>query len=197
MNEVWKDIKGFEGIYQISNKGNVRSLSRKQKDKNGKLVTYRGKMLKPVPNSTGYLRVALRKPDTCNFRFVHRLVAEHFVRNPNPAEYEVVNHLDNNFWNNDCSNLEWTTPLGNMQHAKKQGRLARTKEWLSNQRKALEKYDKPVIGYDPLTGKTFVEFNSIQEAGRNGYEASCVCDCCKGKRKTHRGLMWRYAQGVI
>ena len=196
MNEIWKDINGWEGFYQISNKGNVRSLPRQQKDKHGRLVHYSGKLLNPQPNSSGYLRVELKKPGKYARRFVHRLVAEHFVCNPKPEDYAIVNHIDNNFLNNCCTNLEWTTHLGNTQHAKKQGRLARTKEWLFNQRKSLEKYDKPVIGYDYLTGKTFCEFSSIQEAGRNGYEASCICNCCKGKRKTHKGLWWRYADEI-
>lgn len=196
MSEIWKDIHGWEGHYQISNKGGVRSLTRTLKHRNGTLVKHQGKLLKQCPNSKGYLRVNLRKPGKTEIRFVHRLVAEHYVSNPKPDDYAVVNHIDNNFLNNDCSNLEWTTPLGNMQHAKRQGRLARTMEWLTNQRKALEKYDKPVIGYCPITGKTYVEFGSIQEAGRNGYDVSSVCMCCKGRRKTHKGLAWMYADEV-
>lgn len=193
MNEIWKDVQGFEGLYQISNKGNVRSLPRVCADHNGRQVKYHGNLLKPQANSRGYLRVQLKKSGKHECRFVHRLVAEQFVDNPKSGEYTIVNHLDNNFRNNDSSNLEWTTYSGNTQHAKMQGRLARTKEWLSNQRNALKKYDKPVIGFDPLTGKIFVSFDSIQEAGRNGYEASSVCNCCKGIRKTHKGLAWMYA----
>lgn len=196
MSEVWKDITGFEGLYQISNKGNVRSLPRVQTDKNGMPKFYQGKAIKPQPNSRGYLRVVLKMPGKSSVRFVHRLVAEHFVCNSKPEEYTIVNHLDNNFRNNECSNLEWTTHLGNTQHAKKQGRLARTSEWLANQRKSLEKYDRAVIGYDHLTGKTYVEFPSIHEAARNGYTASSICKCCQGKRGLHKGLAWMYAQEV-
>lgn len=182
MSEIWKDIDGWEGLYQISNKGNVRSIAR-------------ARLLKPQPNSSGYLRVELKMHGKSSRRFVHRLVAEHFVSNPKPNEYAIVNHIDSNPLNNSESNLEWTTPLGNTQHAKQKGRLVRTKEWLFNQRKALEKYDRPVIGFDYLTGKTVVEFKSIQEAGRNGYTASSICNCCKGKRQLHKGLAWMYADG--
>lgn len=196
MIETWKDIHGWEGLYQISDKGNVRSLDRTMERKNGRVLVCCGKLLKPQPNSKGYLRVQLKSPGKTSVLFVHRLVAEHFVENPKPEEYEIVNHIDNNFQNNYWFNLEWTTPLGNIQHAKKQGRLDRTKEWLSNQRKALEKYDKPVIGYDPLTGIRWRYFGSIQEADRNGYTASSVCKCCKGKRRLHKGLAWMYAQEV-
>lgn len=196
MKEEWKDIHGWEGLYQISNKGNVRSLERTLVRKNGRVFFHQGNLLKPQPNSRGYLRVLLQMPGKRAVLFVHRLVAKHFVDNPKPEEYAIVNHIDNNFQNNNYSNLEWTTPLGNMQHAKKQGRLDRTKEWLSNQRKGLEKYDRPVIGYDYLTGKTVVAFSSIQEAARNGYTASSVCQCCKGKRGLHKDLAWMYAQEV-
>lgn len=171
----------------------MRSLPRIQADKNGLAKYYPGKILKPTPNSRGYLRVLLKKPGKSAHLFVHRLVAASFVKNPSQSNYNVVNHIDSNFLNNSAANLEWTDHHGNTQHALKNGRLDRTKEWLFNQRKALEKYDKPVIGYDPLTGKTYVEFASIQEAGRNGYEASCICNCCKGKRATHKGLAWQYA----
>lgn len=194
--EVWKDVQGFEGLYQISNKGGVRSLPRVQQDKNGRPVSYCGKVLKPVPNSNGYLRVCLHAPSKTEVLFVHRLVALHFVENHSPGEYTVVNHIDSNYLNNDSTNLEWTTMRGNTQHALKKGRLDRTPEWLSKLRKSSEWQRKPVIGYDPLTGKTFVEFDSIQEAGRNGYYAGSVCNCCNGKLKTHKGLAWKYASEV-
>lgn len=198
MSEIWKDIFGYEGYYQISNTGKVRSLPRTQADKDGRMKSYQGKTLKGKPNSRGYRRVDLKAYGRCETVFVHRLVALHFISNPQPEKYTIVNHIDSNPKNNNATNLEWTDACGNMQHALKKGRLNRTQEWLSKQRKSLAKYDKPVVGYDPLTGKTYVEFSSIQEAGRNGYDASCVCWCCKGIRKTHKGLAWMYAdRGAI
>ncbi len=176
--EIWKNIQGYDGLYQISNKGNVRSAE--------------GRTIKQTPNSCGYLRVQLKVHGKGIKAFVHRLVATHFVANEDPVENTVVNHLDSNPLNNDATNLEWTTPKGNMQHALKKGRLKRTEEWLANMRNSAKRQSKAVVGYDPITGKTFVEFDSIQECGRNGYDPSCVCDCCKGKRKTHKGLAWEY-----
>lgn len=192
MQEVWKDVKGFEKFYQISNFGNVRSKDRYKRNNKGESLL-KGKILKLHPNSKGYLRIMLNDGQVQKYYFIHRLVALHFVDNLNPEINTVVNHLDNNFLNNKADNLEWTTLKGNAQHALKQGRTIRTKEWLENLHKSLEKYCKPVIGYEPLSGKSVVSFNSIQECKRNGYDASCVCDCCKGKRKTHKGLMWKYA----
>ena len=191
--EVWRDIKGYEGIYQISNLGRVRSLNRKRKDKRGRSITYCGKILKQTPNSKGYLRVPLKNGGQKQALFVHRLVALHFVENPKPTEFDVVNHLDSNYLNNRADNLEWTNAVGNMRHAIAKGRMDRTDEWLEHLHEGLKPYFAPVIGYDPKTGMTEKEFESIQEAGRNGFCTASVCCCCKGKRKTHKGLAWKYA----
>ena len=194
--EVWKDIIGFEGAYQVSNKGRVRSLDRKQENAKGNTIRYKGKILKQSPNSSGYLRVELKSKNKFERWFVHRLVAVHFVNNSAPDIYTVVNHLDSNYLNNAADNLEWTTLRGNAQHALLNGRLKRTETWLANLHKSLEKYSKAVIGYEPKTGEMVVVFKSIQECGRCGFDASCVCDCCKGKRKTHKGLAWKYFETV-
>ncbi len=195
--EIWKDIKCYEGVYQVSNYGRVQSLDRVQYDKNGKAVFYKGKILKQSPNSRGYTRVCLRGGKGYEQPFVHRLVAEYFVPNDSPSEFTVVNHKDSNHLNNNADNLEWTTILGNNHHAIANGRMQRTDKWIENLNKSLEKHYKPVIGYDPISGMEVVAFKSIQECGRHGFDASCVCDCCKGKRKTHKGLVWRYADEVV
>ena len=88
--EEWKAIKGYEGIYEVSNLGRVRS-------KNGEIT--------PQPNSTGYLRVQLSKNGEKHRFFVHRLVADSFVVNPNPEVNDVVNHLDCDIHNNSAENL--------------------------------------------------------------------------------------------
>lgn len=195
MNEIWKDIKGFEGIYQISNKGSVRSVDRVQKNKNGVAIHYKGKRIKPNPNSHGYFRVQLKANGKTELLFVHRLVAKHFVENPLPEINNVVNHIDSNPHNNDATNLEWTTLKGNSQHALRAGRLNRTKKWIDNLNRSLARYCKPVVGYDPHTKQIVHTFKSVQDCRWSGFEPSCVCQCCKGERKTHKGLAWRYANG--
>lgn len=194
MIEIWKDIGGFEGFYQVSNNGNIRSVDRVQINSKGVAVHYNGKRMKPIPNSSGYLRVELKSKNKKERWFVHRLVATHFVDNEHPEVNIVVNHIDSNFLNNNAANLEWTTHVGNAQHALKAGRMKRTQKWLDNLHRAQEKSYTPVIGYNPINGETVVFFKSINECGRSGYEASCVCDCCKGKRRTHRGLAWKYGK---
>lgn len=121
MQENWKDIKDFEGSYQVSDLGNVRSLPRRivqQSNGSGYHVQSKpGKILKPQPNSKGYLRVHIG--GKC--RFVHRLVGETFLSNPD--EKPVINHKDGNRLNNSLSNLEWVTRSENTQHAVRTGLL--------------------------------------------------------------------------
>lgn len=188
--EIWKDIIGYEGIYVISNQGRIASLNRVQKDKNGKEKRYNGKMLHLHPNSSGYLRVQLKRDGTIKHHFVHRLVAIHFVENPH-SENIIVNHIDSNYLNNNASNLEWTTYKGNMEHAKANGRLRRTTKWLQNLRESNERNGRSVIGTNIETGET-VCFVCLNDSRMSGFDPACVCDCCQGKRNKHKGYTWRY-----
>lgn len=122
--EIWKDIKNYEDLYQVSNLGNVKSLTRQVTNKQGKLQTYPGKLLKPDVHQTtysNYQRVTLSKQNRTLRQSIHRLVAEAFI--PNPGNKPFVNHLDNTAENNNVENLEWCTHAENMEHAQKQGRL--------------------------------------------------------------------------
>lgn len=178
MNEIWADIKGFESFYQISNYGHVKSLAHNI-------------ILKAHPNSQGYLRVELKVNGKHARHFVHRLVAIYFVDNPNSLP--IVNHLDCNPLNNFAQNLEWTTLKGNSQYAVKFGNSRRTAEWVNNLKKSLDiVMAKPVIGICISTGKE-VLFNALNDTKASGFQPSCVCQCCKGLRSTHKGYKWRYA----
>lgn len=190
--EVWKDIRGYEKIYVVSSHGRVASLNRIQRDKNGREVRYNGRMLIPQPNSNGYLRVQLKHEGKATYYFIHRLVALHFVENPNPDCYSIVNHIDCNHLNNKAENLEWTTTYGNNHHAIKSGRMRRTKEWLQHLRESNEKNGKTVIGTNIVTGET-ISFVCLNDCKSAGFQPSCVCNCCQGTRKTHKGYTWRYA----
>lgn len=134
--ETWKSIKGYEGYYEVSNKGNVRSVQRIRIENNchgGR--TYRrdqGKLLRPTNNGYGYLVIGLRKNGKRKNHYVHRLVAEAFCENPNGKT--VVNHIDRNKRNNDSKNLEWVTTKENVQLAapymrhEKRGKASNTGE---------------------------------------------------------------------
>ena len=112
MNETWKDINGYEGCYQVSNLGRVRSCARAVK-KQWFLKHIRERILKQgVDKKSGYRNVSLRKDGRYNTIRVHRLVAEAFVENPN--KYNTVNHIDCNPANNTAINLEWCTQRYNI-----------------------------------------------------------------------------------
>jgi NUMOD4 motif/HNH endonuclease len=112
--EIWKDIKGYEGLYQISNYGNITNC-RNYSAKTHSNKTKFGKLLKPRPNNCGYLRIGLYKDRKVKFFFIHRLVAQHFISNP--LDKKMVNHIDGNKLNNHFINLEWVTLSENVKHA--------------------------------------------------------------------------------
>lgn len=113
--EIWKDIPGLEGKYQVSNFGNVKSLPRLRKSKGDCLALIQGKLLTPKVNDSGYLTVHLRSDEINKYPTIHRLVAEVFI--PNTENKKTVNHIDGNKLNNNLSNLEWSTHAEQMQHA--------------------------------------------------------------------------------
>jgi len=115
--EIFKNIKDYENLYQISNLGNVLSLAK------GNGNGYKNRLLKQETvknNHTNYKRVTLCKDGKTKRIFVHRLVGEHFISNPKNAP--DINHIDNIGWHNETTNLEWVTKKENMAHSSKQGR---------------------------------------------------------------------------
>ena len=123
MQEQWKDIKGYENIYQVSNLGNVRSVDRYINQKNSKCDKYnhiyKGKILKQFINNAGYCQVQLSYKYKSIPKRVHRLVAETFISNP--KNYKCVNHIDGNKQNNNVNNLEWCTYSHNNSEARRLG----------------------------------------------------------------------------
>lgn len=108
MKEIWKDIQGYEGLYQVSNLGNIKSF-------------YTGKILKGG-NYKGYLRLNLYKNGVKSMVSIHRLVAQTFI--PNPENKPEVNHIDEDTTNNMVSNLEWMTSKENCNHGTRNDRLS-------------------------------------------------------------------------
>lgn len=121
MEEVWKDIKGYERLYQISNFGNVRSLDRVFYQKNPwgfcSTFKYKGRKISPTTNRNGYYYVDLTNRQKRKRFYVHRLVAESFI--PKDCNRPHINHKDLNKKNNNVENLEWCSREENMRHAVK------------------------------------------------------------------------------
>lgn len=168
--ENWKSIAGYEGLYEISDRGNVRSLNFKH--------TGKTKILKFSDSRDGYFRVTFCKEGIRRNMFVHRLVAEAFI--PNTNKLETVNHKDEDKHNNNVSNLEWMSRADNLRYGT---RIKRAADALS----------KPVQKLDKSTGKLLATFPSTQEAERvTGISQSSIAKCCLGKLKSAGGYVWRY-----
>lgn len=119
MKEIWKDIKEYEGLYQISNLGNVKSLERHVKTKNNIISTIPNKILKPLDNGSKYLTVHLRKDGKRKVHYIHRLVAENFI---GEIKDKDINHKDFDTYNNNLNNLEICSRKENIQYSYKRNR---------------------------------------------------------------------------
>lgn len=176
MQEIYKDIKGFEGYYQISNMGNVKSLG-SYNNRKEKILTLENAKSKNIT----YKRVKLHKNKVVTRFLVHRLVALHFI--DNPENKPQVNHIDNNTHNNMYSNLEWCTGSENMKHSMEQGRQDKVTEVAvkamakANRAKAKPKYDA-LIGTN-LNGRMLISYESCRKPnGKPRYKGIFKCLNC-------------------
>jgi hypothetical protein len=187
MVERWKPVTGF-GIYEISDHGNIRSIDRLSRNWVGEFPV-KGTMLRQQHNNRGYRYVRLWKDGSQVKKYVHRLVAEEFI--PNPNNLPQINHLDNNPDNNHVSNLEWCTHEQNMKWSEAQGRAVWSEKAKQNARKGWERMWVPVVGENVITGEV-LRFANLNDTKKSGFQPSCVCNCCKGLRKVHKGYRWSY-----
>lgn len=176
MKEVWKDIKGYESLYQVSNLGRVKSLP-----KNSKNQYSNERILKPYGKENDYCRIILTKNKKKKSYYIHRLVAETFLSNP--YQYEVVNHKDENKHNNNAHNLEWCSTYYNQIYGTKNIRSAK-------------KRGKKVIQYD-LQGNFIKEWESISQAEKS-LKIFNISNCIKGQTryKNVGGFIWKAREGI-
>lgn len=175
MEEIWKDVVGYEGYYQVSNFGRVKSLERKipaRKAKRAKSET----IMNQTKNNTGYLMVNLCVNQFRKKFLVHRLVAIAFI--PNPDNLPQINHKDENKENNCVDNLEWCNNVYNNNYGRHCENISKAN-------------GKPVLCVE--TGEIF---RSQRMAAKHiGVDQTQIYRCCNGKRKTTGGYHWKFAEG--
>ena len=177
--EQWKSIAGYEGLYEVSNLGRVKSL------KFGK-----EKFLKPFKIKKGYLLVHLCRNGKSKYFYVHRLVAEAFI--PNPEGLSEVNHKDEDKTNNVVDNLEFCSRRYNINYGTHNERMVAALTNRQDKSKVVE-----ASRFSDFR-EICLRFASTMEAGRNGYSSSAVSKCCRGcfnreGNNKYKNLYWRYA----
>lgn len=192
MEEIWKNVVDYEGLYEVSNLGQVRSMPRKG--------TFRDKhILRQAKNNNGYPMVHLFKNGKGKAIAVHRIVAKTFLKNP--LNKRDVNHIDGNKENNNISNLEWTTHTENMKHARKHNLIAISNNVINQGKKIGKKYGKKngkkrakkVIQYKD--NNILNVWNSLTEANKNTNVAiSEISRCCNNKKAYAGGYQWSFLE---
>ena len=181
MEEQWKtaiyDGIVYEELYKVSNLGRILSLNYRN--------TGKAELMNPRKRKDGYMQVFLSKNREKKLCYVHRLVAETFLENPeNKPE---VNHIDEDKTNNRVDNLEWKTHKDNLNHGTRNERAGATNKIVQTN----GKLSKRVLQFT-LDGEFVREWESTRECGRNGFNQVEVAACCRGKLLQHKGFYWMY-----
>ena len=183
--EIWKDIDEFNGIYQVSNFGRIKSLSRVIfKGRQKTLIQLPEIIMKIQVSKTGYAYVTLTKSQKTKRIRVNRCVAKAFIHND--QNLSDVDHINGDKLDNNVTNLQW---LSNEANRKKQDAIQKHKESVEI---AKRKYSKPIIMYD-LSGKFMQKFDCRSDAvNATGISVSCIKDCLRHKVYQTHGYIFRY-----
>lgn len=180
--EIWKDIPEYEGLYQVSNLGRVKSFKRNGNSKD--------RILKPSKNRCGYLQVILYKNRKTKTFTVHRLVALAFISNT--LNLPCINHKDENKENNHVNNLEWCTHEYNNNYGTHN-------EIISKKQRNNPRTSKLILQYT-LDGEFVAEYPSSKEVERVlKFSHTNINKCCQNKKKyiSHNGYIWFYKDDFI
>ena len=187
-NEIWKPIEGYEGLYEVSSLGNVRSLDRLDIYKGKYKRYFKGKNLIPIFDRGGYLQIMLSKNGKVQTYKLHRLVAKAFI--PNPDNLPQVNHKDENKQNNCVDNLEWCDSTYNINYGTRNEK---------HRQKMIGKFGKENHTSKPIIqitkeGEFVKKWDCAAEVERElGIHHSNICNCLKGRYKSTGGFIWKYA----
>ena len=175
--EIWKDVKGYEGSYQVSNLGRVKSLDRIIVYSNGRIHNQKGKNINGFINTSGYMSVDLYKNGKSKKHYIHRLVATMFI--DNPRDKNEINHIDENKLNNCAKNLEWCTSSEN----KRSGTVV---ERANKTRKDKHVGEKSIVQFD-LNHNFIKEYRCIEDAiSETGINRKSIYNSCNKRVKPTR-----------
>lgn len=161
-SEVWKDVVGYEGLYKVSSLGRIKNK--------------RGLIMSPRIHRRGYIQIGLYKDKKLKNLYIHRLVAQAFI--PNPDSLPYVNHKDENKLNDRVDNLEWCTPEYNNNYG----------DFIKKSMQSA----KPLYQLD-MNGNIVKEFNSAHQVQKVlGYNRRAIIGCCEGNSKSAYGYKWKY-----
>lgn len=209
--EIWKPIKGFEGYYEISDKGRVKSLGRLVLRRTSNIHT-KEKILKLPPCKNGYIVTHLHKDGKAYHSYVHRLVADAFL--PNPYNKTEIDHIDTDRSNNKVENLRWCTRSENNYNPITNKRMSLSHIGHKLKKESIEKWrktreangwkinyplnsgkSKAVVQINPSDNSIVRTFPSMQEVKRVlAFTPSNISQCCRGKREMAHGYIWKYAE---
>lgn len=189
--EIWKDVVGYEGFYEVSNIGNIKSRNRVVSFKSGLCQRINGISKKKTKATNGYLKASLSMNGENKTVLLHRLVAIAFI--PNPEYKSQVNHINSNRIDNRVENLEWATPSENIKHGYAFGNIKSNNKGMCG---SLSKVSKRVEQLD-LNDNTITIFDSLSEASNiTKTPPSGISKCCNGKRITSGGFKWRVKTNI-
>lgn len=178
--EIWKDIEGYEGIFQVSNLGRIRSLDRYVNTCHGAKRIQKGRILKPTKCKNGYYEAQINHKGKRKIFLLHRLVGKYFLENPD--NLPEINHKDEDVSNNCVENLEWCTSKYNANYGTRNIRMMEGRNF------------KPVIQLSK-NGEFIKKWDKMSDACKEtGADCSSLIRVCKGKQKTCVGYIWKYLE---